>query len=216
MNPVPVRHQRGTTGGVRRHRHLDPARRRRRPADVLRVVRLAAPRAGGRRHRRQRRPAGPGAQGRRASCHTCSPTTPSRRSPATTPSATPATAPPGRQTSATSNRSSSRRCTARWPLAHNGNLVNAPALRDELLDQGLRADRHERHRGDDADAGRGRRQDVGGAHRAHAAGVEGRLLAGHAGRRSRARRARPVGLPAAVASAASPTAATPSPRRRAR
>ena len=83
-------------------------------------------------------------------------------------------------------------------LAHNGNIVNTPALREELLEQGLRPDGHQRLRGDDAHAGRRRRQDVGGAHRAHAAGVEGRLLARAAGRRPGARRARPVGLPAAV------------------
>ena len=53
-------------GGVRRARHLDAARRGRRPAGVLRPVRPAAPRPGGRRDRRQRRPAGPGPQGRRA------------------------------------------------------------------------------------------------------------------------------------------------------
>ena len=63
-------------------------------------------------------------------------------------------------------------------LAHNGNLVNAPALRDELLTRGLRPHRHERHRGDDADARRRRRTHLGGPRRAHAAGVEGRLLAG--------------------------------------
>ena len=40
----------------------------------------------------------------------------------------------------TSSRSWSRRCTARWRVAHNGNLVNAAALRDELLGAGLRAD----------------------------------------------------------------------------
>ena len=39
---------------------------------------------------------------------------------------------------------------------------------------------------------------MGGAHRAHAAGVEGRLLARPARRRPGDRRARPVGLPAAV------------------
>ena len=65
-------------------------------------------------------------------------------------------------------------------------------------EQGLRAHRDQRLRGDDADAGRRRRQDVGGAHRAHAAGVEGRVLARPAGRRPGPRRARPVGLPAAV------------------
>ena len=42
-----------------------------------------------------------------------------------------------RTPSATSSRSWSRRCTARSPLAHNGNLVNAPALRDELLSRGF-------------------------------------------------------------------------------
>ena len=42
-------------------------------------------------------------------------------------------------------------------VAHNGNIVNATALRDELLDARLRAHRDERHRGDRADAGRRRR-----------------------------------------------------------
>ena len=80
--------------GVRRARHLHAARRGRRPAGLLRPVRPAAPRPGGRRHRRQRR--------QRARVHkdaglvspTCSRPRRWRRSPATTPSATPATAPP--------------------------------------------------------------------------------------------------------------------------
>ena len=70
----PVTHHRPHPRGVRRARHLDAARRGRRPADVLRPVRAAAPRPGGRRHRRQRRPPGPRAQAGRASCPTCSPT----------------------------------------------------------------------------------------------------------------------------------------------
>ena len=83
-------------------------------------------------------------------------------------------------------------------LAHNGNLVNAPALRDELLNPRLRAHRDERHRGDDADARRRRGPDLGGPHRAHAAGVEGRVLARHARRRPGDRGPRPVGVPAVV------------------
>ena len=43
-----------------------PARRRRRPARLLRPVRAPAPRPGGGRHRRQRRPPGPGPQAARA------------------------------------------------------------------------------------------------------------------------------------------------------
>ncbi len=70
-------------------------------------------------------------------------------------------------------------------LAHNGNVVNATALRDELLAQGFRADRDERHRGVDVDARRCRRSHVGGAGRAHVAGVEGRVLARDAGRATR-------------------------------
>ncbi len=62
----------------------------------------------------------------------------------------------------------------------------------------LRADGVERLRGDDADARRRRRAVVGGPHRAHAAGVEGGVLARPAVRRPGARRARPVGIPAAV------------------
>ena len=62
----------------------------------------------------------------------------------------------------------------------------------------VRADGVERLRGDDADARRRRRAVLGGPHRAHAAGVEGRLLARPAVRRPRPRRARPVGLPTAV------------------
>ena len=81
-------------------------------------------------------------------------------------------------------------------LAHNGNLVNAPALRDELLTRGLRAHRDQRHRGDDADARRRRWADLGGPRRAHAAGVEGCLLVGHPGRRPGDRRTRPMGFPA--------------------
>ena len=57
---------------------------------------------------------------------------------------------------------------------------------------------------------------LGGAHRAHDAGVEGRLLARRAGPRPRHRRARPVGLPPAVASAGCRTGGMPSPPRRAR
>ncbi len=56
---------------------------------------------------------------------------------------------------------------------------------------------------------------MGGTARAHAAGVEGRLLAGAAGSEPGDRRPRPVGLPAAVASAACRTAGTPWPARRA-
>ena len=103
-----------------------------------------------------------------------------------------------RTPSATSSRSSSRRCTARWRVAHNGNLVNATGAARRAARPRLRAHRHERHRGDDADARRRRRPHVGGAPRAHAAGVEGRVLARAAGRRPGDRRARPVGLPAAV------------------
>ena len=83
-------------------------------------------------------------------------------------------------------------------LAHNGNIVNTTSLREELLTAWLRADRVERLRGDDADVRRGRRAIVGGPHRAHAPGVEGGVLARPAVRRPGARRARPVGLPAAV------------------
>ena len=83
-------------------------------------------------------------------------------------------------------------------LAHNGNLVNAQALRSELLDARLRADRHQRHRGDDADARLRRRRDLGGAPRAHAAGLEGRLHARHPGQRPGDGGPRPVGLPPAL------------------
>ena len=97
-------------------------------------------------------------------------------------------------------------------LAHNGNIVNTPALRDELLSRGfgLTATSDSEVMTLMLAAAGGR--DVGGAHRAHAAGVEGRLLARPAGRRPGDRRARPVGLPAAVGRAPPPRR----PRRRQR
>ena len=55
--------------GVRGDRDLDAAWRRGGRDDVLRVVRVATSRAGGRRHRRQRRAAGAAAQGRGAGRH---------------------------------------------------------------------------------------------------------------------------------------------------
>ena len=69
-------------------------------------------------------------------------------------------------------------------------------------DTRLRPHRHERLRGALADARRRRRPDVAGPHRAHPAGVEGRVLAGHPRRRPGDRRPRPVGLPPAVGRAA--------------
>ena len=65
-------------------------------------------------------------------------------------------------------------------LAHNGNLVNAPALRDELLTRGFGLTATSDTEVHDADARRRRRPDLGGPHRAHAAGVEGCVLAGDA------------------------------------
>ena len=89
-------------------------------------------------------------------------------------------------------------------VAHNGNLVNAPALREELLSRGFGLDRHQRHRGAHPDARRRRRADVGGPRRAHPAGVEGRLLAGHPRRRPGDRGARSVGVPADARRPAAP------------
>ena len=67
-------------------------------------------------------------------------------------------------------------------VAHNGNLVNAPTLRDELLGRGfgLTATSDTEVLTLMLAAAGGKH--VGGAHRAHAAGVEGRVLAGRAGR----------------------------------
>ena len=101
-------------------------------------------------------------------------------------------------------------------LAHNGNIVNTPALRDELLGRGLRAHRDERLRGDDADARRRRRPDVGGAHRAHAAGVEGRVLARRCWPPTGCSPCATRGASGRCRSGACPTAATPWPARRAR
>ena len=62
-----------------------------------------------------------------------------------------------RTPSATSSRSWSRRCTARWPSPTTATSSTPPALRDELLQPGLRPHRHQRHRGAHADARRRRR-----------------------------------------------------------
>ena len=84
--------------------------------DVLRPVRAAAPRPGGGRHRRQRRPPGPGAQGAPgsvANVFTPDDAGAAHRLPLDRPH--PLLDDRRRTPSATSSRSSSRRCTARWP-----------------------------------------------------------------------------------------------------
>ena len=101
-------------------------------------------------------------------------------------------------------------------LAHNGNLVNTPALRDELLTQGFGLTATSDSEVMTLMLAAAGGQDVGGAHRAHAAGVEGRVLARPARRRPRARRAATRGGSGRCPSVASPTAGTPSPVRRAR
>ena len=208
-SPPPARPPSGATTtsarGVRRARRLHAARRRRRPDRVLRAVRAAAPRPGGRRHRRQRRhrarlhkDAGPGRQrvhpGDAGAAH---------RLPRA--SATPATAPPAANAQRNIQPFLVETMHGPLALAHNGNLVNAAALREELLQPRLRPHRHERHRGDHADAGRRRRHARGrSASSARMPAWKGAYSLVHARRRPGDRRARPVGLPAAVASAACP------------
>ena len=118
--------------GVRRLRCLG-ARRGRRQAHLLRAVRAAAPRPGGRRHRRLRRPAHRGLQGprpgqpglRRAGAVLAA------RAPRRRPlSATPPPAPPPGRTP--SRPSAPPPPAAGIALGHNGNLVNTAELRDEV------------------------------------------------------------------------------------
>ena len=202
--------RRRSPGGVRDPRVVDTERRRRRPTGVLRAVRPAAPRAGGGRAGGERRSPGARAQAARprsnvftrealaplvgyhAIGHTRYSTT-------------------GGNTDATSSPSSSRRCTARWPSPTTATSSTRRACARSCC-PGVRADRVQRLGGDDADARRRWRADVGGPHRAHAAGVEGGVLARPAVRRPGARGARPVGVPAAVGRAPA-QAATPSPAR---
>ena len=137
----------------------------------------------------------PAAQGRRAWWRTCSPRSRWRRSPATTPSATPATAPPERTAA---QRPAVPRRDDHGPLAvaHNGNLVNAPCCAICCWPR-LRPHRDQRHRGHDPDARRLGRPDLGGADRAHAAGLAGAFSLVILAPDRVHRRARPVGLPPA-------------------
>ena len=116
-----------------------------------------------------------------------------RRSPGTTRSATPGTAPPDErpaQPPTVPRRDDARPAGAR-PQRQRRQRDGAAR---RAARAGFRAHRDERHRGVDADA-RGRRgSHVGGAGRAHVAGVEGRVLARDAGRRPGHRGARPVGF----------------------
>ena len=117
-------------------------------------------------------------------------------------------------TSATSSRSSSRRCTARWRSPTTA-TSSTPRRCATSCSPGLRADRHQRLRGDDADARRRRR-----ARRGRSAS-SARCRRGRA--RSRSSCWPPTGCsPCATRGASgrcrsggSPTAATPSPARRA-
>ena len=211
---TPRRPRRHAEGGVRRDRHLDPARRGRRPAHVLRAVRAAAPRPGGRRHRRQRRPAGPGPQAARARVARLH----ERHAQAAhrLPLDRPHPVLDDRVVERAQHPAVPRRDDARpaRPRPQRQHRQHAGAAR-RAAGPRLRAHRDQRLRGDDADARGRRRQDVGGAHRAHAAGVEGRVLARPARRRPRRSRCATRGASGRCRSAASPTAATPSPARRA-
>ena len=105
---------------------------------VLRAVRAAAPRPGGRRHRRQRRPAGRGCTrtpGSVANVFTPDDAGAAHRLPRHRPH-------PlldDRASNAQRNIQPFLVETMHGPLAlaHNGNIVNAPALRDELLTRGF-------------------------------------------------------------------------------
>ena len=81
-------------------------------------------------------------------------------------------------------------------LAHNGNLVNAPALRDELLTRGFgltaTSDTEVMTLMLAAAGGKTWEDRV----ERTLPGLEGRVLVGHPGRRSGDRRTRPVGFPA--------------------
>ena len=198
------------------HRHLDAARRRRGRADVLRAVRAAAPRPGGRRHRRQRRPAGPAPQGARASCRTCS------RRHAHAAHRLPLDRPhpllDDRIVERQRNIQPFLVETMHGPLAvaHNGNIVNTPALRDELLTRGFGLTATSDTEVIDADARRCRR---------HAPGRSASSARCRRGRApSRSSCSPPTtsspsatrGASGRCRSVASPTAATPWPARRAR
>ena len=114
VRPGRLGRRRRTARGVRRARALHAARRRRRPDGVLRAVRPAAPRPGGRRHRGERRQPGPAAQGRRprvAGVHARG-ARPAHRLPRDRPH--PLQHDRRRSARRTPSRSSSRRCTARW------------------------------------------------------------------------------------------------------
>ena len=140
-----ARHARQVQGRVRRLRHLRPSRSGQ--PHLPRALCAAASRPGERRHRHGRRHAdahlardGPRhGRLRRA--------TRSRRSPGTSRSATPAIRRPARAGSRTRSRSSSTARTGRSPIAHNGNLVNARELRDELVRDGSIFQTEQRHRG---------------------------------------------------------------------
>ncbi len=182
---------------MRHPRVVDTERRRRRPTGVLRTVRPATPRPGGRRAGGQRRPPrsraqaawprlqrvhprGAGATGRLPR-HRAHPLLDDRRQQRP-------------QHPAVRRRDDAR---AAGPGPQRQHRQHGEPARGVAV-AGVRADGVERLRGDDADARRRRRAVVGGPHRAHPAGVEGGVLAGPVVRRPGAGRPRPVGVPAAV------------------
>ena len=130
----PEKHARQIQGRVRRLRHLRPSRSRQH--DLPRAVRAAAPRAGERRHRRVGRPAGAhlardGLRRRHRStarrCRSC-----------------PGPMAIGHVRYSTAGESKLLNAQpilidcahGQIALCHNGNLVNARELRDELVQQG--------------------------------------------------------------------------------
>ena len=155
-----------------------PHRRRRGADRVLRAVRAATPRPGSGRHRGERRAPGPRAQGARARLERVHPARRWLRSPATTRIGHTRYSTTGgeqrAQHPAVPRRDDARPAGARPQRQHR----QRPGAARRTAHPRLRAHRHQRHRGDDTDARRRRRQDVGGPHRAHVAGVEGCVLAG--------------------------------------
>ena len=113
-----------------------------------RALRAAAPRPGERRHRRL---------GRRARCAPCARWATSPRSStqdalgdaarAPSPSATPATRPPARARLANAQPLLIDCVHGQVGICHNGNIVNARELRDELVRAGLDLPDQQRHRG---------------------------------------------------------------------
>ena len=184
--------------GVRRARHLDAARRGRRPARRSSGCSRCSTAA-------RRRPASPSATATGPGCTRTpgsSPTSsPTRRS-------TPLTgyhaightrySHDRRERSATSSRSSSRRCTARWPSPTTATSSTRRRCATSCSPRGFGLTATSDSEVMTLMLAAAGGTHVGGAHRAHAAGVEGRLLARAARRRPGARGARPVGLPAAV------------------